>query len=882
MPIVWAFLILTFAQTCYNSGFIRSLFHWNTDYPLMLPLRLRIKNFLAYRSPELVNFDGIHLACLTGSNGAGKSSLLDAITWALWGKARARRDEELVHMGQQDMYVQLDFEQDGLVYQVIRRRARGRSVGMLELNAIDEDGNLISHSEPSMRATQERINRLLNLDYETFVHSAFLQQGKADAFTTKTPRERKQILSDILGLARWESYEEAAKEVIKGIETDIANREYEIARIDEELKHEPALKAAVSEAEQQQQEAETALRAAEESLKQVEHAPGEMRNAQRNRAEIEQRLRNFEGDLKAAAEEIARQERKVEGYERIIAMQEEIQAGYAALEEARTTNQSLADKMMELREIEQARNDVQRQLDAVRAELRAEIGSFEATIIGLEKTLKGAQPDLFEEIRIEIAALELLDGQRAQIQEQLDLLKEEKGQRDTTNVSLRTEMDELKDRMDRLKAADSAFCPLCGQPLDETSRLVLLDQLGVQGRERGDAFRNNQARMKVIADDTKVAQESLVDIRVKLQRLSDLKGRAGQLRAGIDAAQEAELQLDLVRARLIAAQDTLNGEAFANDLRAQISLLDEARSALGYDSDLHTAARQGLETFREFEVRQKELEIAWEGLPDAREALDAVLVRRERLLQAQGEETANLDKIAVEIARLEVLVREEQARREEVNRQRIAERSAFRKLADAQQALKATEDGRIRKIELEGHLAQRRVERAVYEELRLAFGKNGIPAMIIETAIPELETGANRLLNRMTDGRMSLMLTTQREKITGGVAETLDIQIADELGTRAYEMFSGGEAFRINFALRVALSQMLARRAGAQLRTLFIDEGFGTQDEEGRNKLVEAITAIQDDFDLILVITHIDDLRDSFPVHVQIDKMEDGSHISVR
>src|SRR5215213_9756788 len=196
----------------------------------MLPLRLRIKNFLAYRSPEPVNFDGIHLACLTGSNGAGKSSLLDAITWALWGKARARRDEELVHMGQQDMYVQLDFEQDGLVYQVIRRRARGRSVGALELNAIDEDGNLISHSEPSMRATQERINRLLNLDYETFVHSAFLQQGKADAFTTKTPRERKQILSDILGLARWESYEEAAKEVIKDIETDIANREYEIAR----------------------------------------------------------------------------------------------------------------------------------------------------------------------------------------------------------------------------------------------------------------------------------------------------------------------------------------------------------------------------------------------------------------------------------------------------------------------------------------------------------------------------------------------------------------------------------------------------------------------------------------------------------------------------
>jgi len=100
--------------------------------------------------------------------------------------------------------------------------------------------------------------------------------------------------------------------------------------------------------------------------------------------------------------------------------------------------------------------------------------------------------------------------------------------------------------------------------------------------------------------------------------------------------------------------------------------------------------------------------------------------------------------------------------------------------------------------------------------------------LIIEAAIPELEEESNRLLTRMTEGRMHVRLDTQREKKTGGVAETLDILIGDELGTRAYESYSGGEAFRVNFAIRVALSQLLARRAGAQLRTLFIDEGFGT------------------------------------------------------
>ena len=157
-----------------------------------------------------------------------------------------------------------------------------------------------------------------------------------------------------------------------------------------------------------------------------------------------------------------------------------------------------------------------------------------------------------------------------------------------------------------------------------------------------------------------------------------------------------------------------------------------------------------------------------------------------------------------------------------------------------------------------------------------------MPALIIEEAVPELEAEANDLLSRMTDGRMSLSVSTQREKITGGIAETLDIEIGDELGSRSYELFSGGEAFRINFAIRIALSKLLARRAGAQLRTLFIDEGFGSQDEDGRDKLIDAINKIQTDFDLILVITHIDELRDSFPVHLLVEKTPDGSIVTVQ
>ncbi len=320
------------------------------------------------------------------------------------------------------------------------------------------------------------------------------------------------------------------------------------------------------------------------------------------------------------------------------------------------------------------------------------------------------------------------------------------------------------------------------------------------------------------------------------------------------------------QARLDAVITMLEGETFAQDIRQQLAALNEQRVGIGYDRGSHDSARQQLDTYREYETRQKQLEIALSALPDVEAALDGARLREERTLKALDEDQEKIDGLQSEIAQLEALVAEQQIRLAEVNRLRLYERTQYNRLVNAEQELDALDKQRTRKAELEERREQKREEEALYKELRAAFGKNGVPAMIIEAAIPELEATANGLLSRMTDGRMNLTMTTQKEKASGeGVIETLEIQISDELGTRSYEMYSGGEAFRINFAIRVALSQLLARRAGAHLRTLFIDEGFGTQDEDGRNKLVEAINAVQEEFDLILVITHLDDLRELVP-----------------
>jgi exonuclease SbcC len=99
---------------------------------------------------------------------------------------------------------------------------------------------------------------------------------------------------------------------------------------------------------------------------------------------------------------------------------------------------------------------------------------------------------------------------------------------------------------------------------------------------------------------------------------------------------------------------------------------------------------------------------------------------------------------------------------------------------------------------------------------------------------------------------------------------------------RDFAMFSGGEAFRIAFAVRLAMSKLLVRRAGARLETLVIDEGFGTQDPEGRERLIAAIQLAQREFRKILVITHLDDLKDAFATQIRVTKDERrGSVLSI-
>ncbi|MBE9506937.1 MAG: SMC family ATPase, partial [Chloroflexi bacterium] len=255
----------------------------------MIPQRLSLTNFMCYRQAEL-DFAGIHVACLAGANGAGKSALLDAITWALWGKSRAKRDDELIHLGEDEMVVELTFGLGEQNYRVLRRRKSGKRGSSLLDFQVQDDGRWRSLAESGIRATQEKIERVMRLDYDTFINSAFLRQGRADEFTIKTPAERKRVLGDILGLDRWEVYEGQAKERLRAIQTEMEVIDLRLREIEDELARRPEHELELQAAQAAVEELSASLQEAQAAYQEIETARTELLHAEAQIAELIERI----------------------------------------------------------------------------------------------------------------------------------------------------------------------------------------------------------------------------------------------------------------------------------------------------------------------------------------------------------------------------------------------------------------------------------------------------------------------------------------------------------------------------------------------------------------------------------------------------------------
>ncbi|MBC7258594.1 MAG: SMC family ATPase [Chloroflexi bacterium] len=849
----------------------------------MIPVRLQVRNFLCYSdNAPVLDFAGIHVACLSGANGHGKSALLDAITWALWGKARARQDDQLIHQGQTDMDVEFDFLMDGQLYRVIRKRtSRGRGQSALELQA-DRGGKFVVLTEDSQRATQARINAILRMDYDTFINSAFLVQGRADEFTVKAPAERKQVLADILGLALYDRAEEIAKDHARQAEQEIAHLTGEIQNLDGELKNLAAYrdeeKALALESEsltRQREDAERATREAEVVLSGLQQKKRELDELAARRAQDERALRDREQRRESVLKQMA-------VLEALLAEEADIKAGYQRLLEAREREAALASKGIRANQLN---------AEAVRLE-----GRIAQARQKLALELEHAQKQAADK-EAEAQKAESLRAKRAQVARELEALDEKERQRDalrqsiqdsgleaerlrSENERLRREMADLRGKIDQLGAA-GATCPLCRSPLSDESRQRLIEDMTAEGRAKKEQFTANQNRMQALDAERERLERELGALDAALKGRGAKQREEAALSEALARAETAVEEAKRLREAAADIQRRLEREEFAQDERKRLAEVQAEIRALDYDPQAHEEARRALQALAEYETKHANLLSASQRIDGLRADIaryEEEIAQFRKALAESGDRKVQLE---AELATLPRAEADAKAKRAEAESLAERERRARDRLAMARQKLEYCDRLAARREEKSRALEEARSNKSLYDDLRLAFGKKGIQAMIIESIIPEIQDEANALLQRMTDGRMQVTLQTQRDTKSGTTVETLEIHISDELGSRPYELFSGGEAFRVNFAIRVALSKLLARRAGAQLRTLIIDEGFGSQDAAGRRKLVEAIQSVQDDFDKILVITHVEELQDAFPVRIHVEKTAAGSTFSI-
>jgi exonuclease SbcC len=387
-------------------------------------------------------------------------------------------------------------------------------------------------------------------------------------------------------------------------------------------------------------------------------------------------------------------------------------------------------------------------------------------------------------------------------------------------------------------------------------------------------MRENQGRvqaLKALQTEIGRALRARTGWQRKEAALSHVLREAEEARQALPAAQEAAGEI----------QRRLDGGDYAPEAHRERAEVEQELAELGYDADAHRTVQGWLEAGKESEVRLRTLHEARSGLETVRLAMSQLEQSRtqaEARVQAGQEQVDALRRVA---GRLPALRRQAMEAQSTLEGAHDREQQANMRLGAARNKLDYCEDLRGQRVKREEEEKALREEQGIYQELQRAFGKNGVQAMLIEQAIPEIEEEANRLLARMTRGAMQVRFETQRDTKAGATVETLDIHISDTLGTRAYETYSGGERYRINFAIRIALSKLLARRAGAQLRMLVIDEGFGTQDAEGRDALIGALNSVRDDFDCILAITHIEELKDAFNVRIEVEKTPEGSEITI-
>jgi len=859
----------------------------------LIPVKLALKNFLSYGEdvPPL-DFTQFHIACLSGNNGQGKSALLDALTWAVWGEGRKssqekKADNSLLRIGQKDMQVEFVFDLEGDRYRIIRNYsiAQKSSRSSLEFQVYNpKDDKYISLTGPSIRNTQEKIIKTLRIDYQTFINSAFILQGRIDEFSRKSARERKEILSEILGLSHYDELANLAKSHLKEVNNIIITKESRLEYIAQELAKVDFYKEKIKELSEIYKEISQKINKKEEEVAKLKEGINILKHKSEQFGELEGRIEQQRQEIERGQKQIESKKKEVVDCEKIISQKEIILTNFRNYQKFNTENNQLTLKLQKIRKMEEEKILIERKIESERANLIVEIRNKQDRYADLqvkaEQRVKSRDKLLELEKRMkDIKSLEeeseKIRGEGNKFNIKLSSIKSQIGGLEKDNRN-----DEEKLRL--LRENPEGECPLCEAKLNVDRKkkieINLNEEINLNFKEiekiKKEEEELTRQREKLV-NSWKEIKQKLKDKDIWQQKLSKVQLEYRE------SEQAAKMMIGL-QGEIKKIDKTIKEKNYALEEQKKLKVLIEQIKNIGYDEERHSQLNRKIEGLRNIPLERAKLEEAEKKIDSLRDTLSEWKenyrqkeLNLKDLEKKKGEIKIELKELPLLKERLtqeEQLLKSDQTLKEEILEERGGYQSKFEQCLELEKEKK----------EIKGELEESRKEQDIYEKLIVAFGKNGIQALIIENVLPEIEEEANNLLAKLTNNSTQITIESLRDLKSGKMKETLDIKISDELGIRDYELYSGGEAFRIDFSLRIALSKLLTRRAGTKLRTLVMDEGFGTQDEEGLDNIVQAIQSISDDFDKILVITHLESLKDAFPVRIEVTKLpEIGSRYEI-
>jgi exonuclease SbcC len=856
----------------------------------MIPQRLSVRNFLCYRedAPTL-DFSGIHVACLCGNNGHGKSALLDAITWCLWGEARSKSQDDLISYGAGECRVELDFSSRDTCYRVIRSRSRGgtrrrQGVTDLQFQVIGGDSPRAVTGN-SVRETQAKIIQTVGMDYDTFINSAFLLQGRADEFTNKTPADRKAVLAKIMGLETYDRLQGSARDRLNEATAAAAEVTGALQRMrsDAEEAGDPTILLA---------ELQTHLAALNFQLLEQRHATEKLHTTVEELQRQRDSLTPLQDQIQEAVQDLSELQvsldatgGRVSQYQSLIDKADSIRDGVKALERAREQFDSMETARVESEQLTARKAITVRAIDVAKSRLETVAEQLERKVRSELLPKAEAESELtleMDRIRADLIGLKAEETEITAERQRLSAVSTAIGEAHSAAERYKTEGLELRSKLELLDRSNGhdPLCPLCQTPLGDDGCLRLAKSYRVEIEDKRDLFRQNQARLESLQTKQTNMESGLArreDTLAKAARASQAGLSSLELR--IQESRQAQQDLATAQTDLVRVSNSLVSGGYARQEYEDLRDVDQKINTLAYDEQARQQSYGEIQELQHFLDLNRQLGYAEDNLPLETAALqraqDMLERRQSELGRLRLQHAANLEAVG-QLPSLQTQLESSDSALKLLEGQ---VRQATAKQGFLQGEVERLEGIRRDIAASSVRLSALEEDQAVYRELVGAFGRQGIQAMLIETVLPRLEEEANLLLGRMTDNRMQVQLETQRDRRSGrgDPIETLQINVTDELGPRAYEMYSGGEAFRVNLALRIGLSKVLSQRMGAPLPTLFIDEGFGSQDAAGRERILDVIGAIEGDFDKIIVITHLEDLKDAFPVRIEVQKGEFGS-----